>query len=66
MLRKVFIRNGGHAGKEGFFHQFGINFEEKESVYSIFTTAIIELESGDVLSIPVDYIKFIKPEEVKA
>jgi hypothetical protein len=66
MLRKVFIKGGGYAGKEGLFHQFGINFEEFDKGISLFTIAVVELESGYVISVPVDYIKFIKPEEEKA
>jgi hypothetical protein len=65
MSRKVFIHSGGHAGKEGVFHQFGISFEECEKGIGHFTTAIIELKSGDVLdSVPAGYIKFIRSNEV--
>jgi hypothetical protein len=66
MRRKVFIHHGPFIGEEGIFHQFGINFEEFDKGISLFTIAVVELESGYVISVPVDYIKFIKPEEEKA
>ena len=45
---------------EGLFHQFGISYEEFESGPGQFTTAIIELQDGSIISVDAEYIKFIK------
>lgn len=42
----------------GIFHQFGINYEEFESGPGHFTTAIVEMPSGEVKNIPVELIVF--------
>ena len=53
-------RNVKIEAGEAVFHQFGIGYEEFENGPGMFTTAIIELPNGEVLSLPVDQIKFIK------
>ena len=45
---------------EGLFHQFGISYDEFESGPVQFTTAIIELKDGSIISVDAEYIKFIK------
>lgn len=45
---------------EAVFHQFGVNFEEYENGPANFSTAIIELDDGTVLNLPVEQIKFIQ------
>ena len=47
---------------EAEFHAFGVDYEEFESGPGNFSTAIIELDNGSILNIPVDRIKFIKEE----
>lgn len=44
---------------EALFHQFGVAYEEFESGPGNFTTAIIELDDGTVISLPAEHIKFV-------
>lgn len=46
--------------QEGLFHQFGSNYEEHNPGIGNYSTAIIEMENGDVKNIPVEDIRFIK------
>lgn len=46
---------------EGFFHQFGCNYEEFESGAGNYSTAIVERPDGSIINIPVDQIKFLAP-----
>jgi len=41
-----------------YFHQFGVDYDEYEEGPVMFSTAIVELESGDLESIPVTLIRF--------
>ena len=44
----------------GKFHQWGINYEEFETVAGNFSTAIIERDDGTVENVPVEMIQFLK------
>ncbi len=49
---------------QGFFHAFGINYEELEGVPGHFSTAIVEMLNGEVENIPVELTRFDdKPPE---
>ena len=41
-----------------YFHQFGVDYDEYEEGPAMFSTAIVELGSGDLESIPVELIRF--------
>ena len=47
---------------EGIFHQFGCDYEEFETGAGNYSTAIVELETGEIRNIPVEMIVFIYPE----
>jgi len=42
----------------GLFHQFGSNYEEFESGAGNYSTAIVELPTGEIKSIPVELVVF--------
>lgn len=42
----------------GLFHQWGVDFEEVTSGIGSYSTAIIETDSGEVLNLPVELVKF--------
>lgn len=44
---------------EALFHQLGVDYHEFDCGPGIFTTAIIELENGQIKNIPVEHIRFI-------
>lgn len=44
---------------EATFHQFGVDYEEFETGPGNFTTAILELDDGNVISVDVELIRFI-------
>ena len=44
---------------EGYFHQWGMDYEELHDGVGNYTTAIIERLGGDVENVPVGLIKFI-------
>ena len=44
---------------EANFHQFGVSYEEFEAGPGNFTTAILELDDGNVISVDADMIRFI-------
>lgn len=44
---------------EAAFHQFGVDFEEFESGFANFSTAILELSDGQVIQVRADLIRFI-------
>lgn len=48
---------------EASFHQFGVGYEELDGGPGMYTTAVIELDNGEVNNIPVNNIKFITPSE---
>ncbi len=47
---------------EAIFLEFGVGYEELENGTGNYSTAIIELKGGEVLSIPVEHIRFIVGE----
>ena len=44
---------------EATFHQFGVGYEEFESGPGNFTTAVLELDDGNVICVDVEMIRFI-------
>jgi hypothetical protein len=44
---------------EAIFHQFGCDYEEFDSGYANFTTAIVEWPNGKVENVPVERIRFL-------
>ena len=70
-MRKVeifeYIKNTGKREKvkvaDGFFHQFGTDYEEFENGPGNFTTAIVETSDGEILNVPIHLVKFIKNGE---
>jgi len=46
---------------DGIFHRFGVDYEEFEVGSGNYSTAVVELESGEVLNHPVEMIQFIEP-----
>ena len=46
-----------HVGN-GIFHQFGCNYEEFESGPGNYSTAIIEMPSGEIKNVPVELVVF--------
>lgn len=45
--------------KLGYFHAFGIDYDEFDTGIALFSTAIIELPNGKIISTGVDNIEFI-------
>ncbi len=45
---------------EAYFHQWGSDYAEFESGAGNYTTAIIELDDGQIKNIPAEHIRFIK------
>lgn len=43
----------------GIFHQFGVGCEEYDNGAGNFSTAIVEIENGEVRNVPVELIKFL-------
>lgn len=41
------------------FHQFGVNFDERESGIGSYSSAIIELPDGTLENVPVELVQFI-------
>jgi len=52
LYEKVFIG-------EAVFHQFGCGYQEFETGPGNFSTAIVEMENGEVKNIPVEMIEFV-------
>jgi len=46
---------------EALFHQFGVSYEDFETGPGLFTTAVIELPTGEVRSIDCELVKFREP-----
>ncbi|MDE6388922.1 MAG: hypothetical protein K2L82_14070 [Lachnospiraceae bacterium] len=44
------------------FHAFGVDWEDVGDGVGLFTTAVIELQDGTMLNLPVANIKFTSPE----
>ncbi len=47
------------TGECGYFHQFGVDFEEFESGPGNYTTAVVEMADGTIQNYPVTLIKFV-------
>lgn len=47
---------------EAVFLEFGVSYDEFDSGVGQYSTAIIELPSGEVKNIPVEQIKFVSPQ----
>ena len=52
-LKKKFIYNA-------VFHAFGVGYEEFEGGPGNYSTAIVELENGELENVSVEMVKFIK------
>lgn len=50
---------------EGTFVQYGIGYEEFESGVIQFSTAIVEMDNGEVRNVPCEDIVFLNPEGAK-
>jgi len=48
-------------GKKGFFHGFGLDYEETDAGMANFSVAIIEMPDGFINLYPAANIQFIKP-----
>ena len=48
---------------EGFFHQFGCDYEEFETGSGNYSTAIVELGTGEIKNVPVENVVFLEPQE---
>jgi len=46
----------------GRFHTFGTDYEEFDNGAAQFSTAIVELDDGTILNVPVRLIKFLDRE----
>ena len=46
---------------EALFHEFGVGFEEGETGFVSYSTAIVEWLNGRVESVVVDRIRFVTP-----
>ena len=42
----------------GLFHQFGVDYEEFDAGAGNFSTAIVEMPSGEIKNVPVELIVF--------
>ena len=54
--------DGKYVNKEfenGIFHQFGVNYEELSCGVGHWTTAIVELEDGKIITPAADMIQFV-------
>ena len=54
---------GWKTFKEGYFHEFGNNYEEFESGPGNYSVAIVELPDGKIIMPPADSIQFIDKED---
>ena len=45
------------------FHQFGVDYEEFDNGFSQFTTAIVELADGSIITPPASLIQFLPDEK---
>lgn len=45
----------------GLFHQFGVCYEESETGFGNYTTAIIEMPDGTIRQTSISMIRFIEP-----
>ena len=57
-MRRVKVYKNGEILTEGLFHEFGLNYTEFESGPGNFSTAIVELEDGKIINVPVETIVF--------
>jgi len=52
------IHNEKVIDGHGFFHQFGLDYEEFETGPGVYSTAIVEMLDGSVKNVPVELIVF--------
>jgi len=45
---------------QGYFHQWGCDFEECDTGCGNYSTAIVEKDNGEVVNVPADMIKFLE------
>jgi len=50
---------------EALFHQFGVRYEESETGFGNYSTAIVEWPDGRVESVIVDRIRFVPPSATR-
>jgi len=48
--------------EKGYFHQFGISYEEFEAGPGNYSTAIVELSDGSIRAVDAENIKFLDKE----
>ena len=58
----ITYKNGKGIKIQGRFHCWGINYEEYETGPGNFTTAIIELDDGEIMSCPAETVQFLDRE----
>ena len=51
-------KNGKVEIGQGKFHAWGMDYEEFETGPGMFSVAIVEKDNGEVLSVPVELIRF--------
>lgn len=57
--KAIFYKSGKAEDVFGYFHQWGVNYEELETGPGNFTTAIIETHDGCVVSCPAETVQFL-------
>lgn len=60
--KAISYKSGKAEDVLGYFHQWGINYEEFETGPGNFTTAIIETFDGSVVSCPAETVQFLDGE----
>lgn len=56
--KSVYIPDGA-----GWFHCWGMAYDEFETGPGLFTTAIVERQTGEIESVPAECVRFIEPYE---
>ena len=51
---------------EGWFHGFGVDFEEFDGGPGNYTVAIVERDDGTIESVPLNFVRFLDPVETEA
>ena len=64
MIERIAIKYHNHKGnqfdeQQGFLLSFGIDYEDTKNGVGIYSTAIIETQSGNVINLPVEKITII-------
>ena len=57
--KAISYKDGKAEDVFGYFHQWGVNYEEFETGPGNFTTAIIETFGGAVVSCPAETVEFL-------